>query len=92
MQVISLDSFRASKTARRVAFRILAGAGAAGGSIHQHFMSLQSWAFSDTFSPAFWTSLPAPATVLQAVRLALANMTRMSMANKRFMEPPTAVG
>src|SRR4051812_13079266 len=54
-------------------------------SIDQHLASLQSSALLSTFSPTFCTSLPAPAMVLQAVRVNVENEASSNRANKRFM-------
>src|SRR4030095_16606886 len=43
------------------------------------------FAASSTSSPAFWTSLPAPAMVLQAVSHAAANIASIIRTIKRFM-------
>jgi len=45
----------------------------------------QRLAASSTFSPAFCTSLPAPATVLQADSIAIENSDNIVRATKRFM-------
>src|SRR5690606_37253990 len=52
---------------------------------HQHLPSLQSLALSSTFSPAFCTSLPAPATVLQPLSIPTENMPSRANISIRFI-------
>src|SRR5690606_118022 len=52
---------------------------------HQQRPSLQSWALSSTFSPAFCMSLPAPATVLQPLSIPIENIPTRATINIRFI-------